>query len=233
VRFVLGTDGDDAVIRVEDDGPGIAPQMLDKVFDMFVQAERTLDRAEGGLGVGLTLVRSLVTMHGGTVVARSDGEGRGAEFVVRLPLTDPPPPRLQTADRRDSPHKVRVSRVAVIEDNADSREMLCEVLSSAGFQCDSTDNGIAGLALIESMRPDVALIDVGLPGLNGLELAQRVKASGRFPHLRLVALTGYGQQEDRNQAARAGYHAHFVKPVDPKHLVGFLRNGAEEPVEEN
>jgi CheY-like chemotaxis protein len=151
----------------------------------------------------------------------------------KTPLTGAPPPSLHRAERRDSPRKVRVSRVAVIEDNADSREMLCEVLSGAGFQCDSTDNGIAGLALIESTRPDVALIDVGLPGLNGLELAERLKASGRFPHLRLVALTGYGQQEDRKQAARAGYHAHFVKPVDPKHLVGFLRDGAQEAVEES
>jgi two-component system CheB/CheR fusion protein len=207
--------------------------MLDKVFDMFVQAERTLDRAEGGLGVGLTLVRSLVSMHGGTVVALSAGEGMGSEFVVRLPFADPPAESPRSSRRGELPRGIRVFTVAVIEDNADSREMLCEVLTAAGFQCNSTDNGLAGLDLIETTRPDVALVDVGLPGLNGLELAQRVKAGGRHPHMRLVALTGYGQQEDRRQATEAGYHAHFVKPVDPQRLVRFLRNGARDPQDEN
>ena len=233
VRFILGREGADAVIRVKDDGPGIVPAMLDKVFDMFVQAERTLDRAEGGLGVGLTLVRSLVTMHGGTVVALSEGEGTGAEFVVRLPLVEPAPASVRPSRPVEMARRIEVSKVAVIEDNADSREMLCEVLSMAGFACDSTDNGLAGLELIETMRPDVALVDVGLPGLNGLELAQRVRAGGRHPHLRLVALTGYGQQDDRRQASEAGYHAHFVKPIDPQRLVRFLRNGAMDPNGEN
>jgi two-component system, chemotaxis family, CheB/CheR fusion protein len=233
VRFGVGREGGEAVIRVQDDGPGIAPAMLDKVFDMFVQAERTLDRAEGGLGVGLTLVRSLVSMHGGTVVALSEGEGSGTEFVVRLPLTDAPPPSARPSRPDEAPRRIRVSRVAVIEDNADSREMLCEVLAAAGFQCDSTDNGVSGLDLIETTRPDVALVDVGLPGLNGLELAQRVKEGGRHPNMRLVALTGYGQRDDRRQATEAGYHAHFVKPVDPQRLVRFLRNGARDLNDEN
>ena len=233
VRFIARREGGDAVIRVQDDGPGIAGSMLDKVFDMFVQAERTLDRAEGGLGVGLTLVRSLVAMHGGTVVAVSEGEGAGSEFVVRLPLVEAPTDGAQSSQPKRGERPIQVSKVAVIEDNADSREMLCEVLLSAGFQCSSADNGLAGLDLIETMMPDVALVDVGLPGLNGLELAQRLRAGGRHPRLRLVALTGYGQQEDRRQAAEAGYNAHFVKPIDPQRLVRFLKNGARDPDDMN
>ena len=167
------------------------------------------------------------------MVAVSAGEGAGSEFVVRLPLVEAPPVGGQASPPRRDERPIQVSKVAVIEDNTDSREMLCEVLSMAGFACDSTDNGLAGLELIETMRPDVALVDVGLPGLNGLELAQRVWAGGRHPHLRLVALTGYGQQDDRRQASEAGYHAHFVKPIDPQRLVRFLRNGAMDPNGEN
>jgi two-component system CheB/CheR fusion protein len=222
VRFGLRRDGDQAVIRVVDDGAGIGKEMLETVFDLFVQAERTLERAQGGIGVGLTLVRALVSMHGGAVVASSEGEGKGSEFTVRLPLVAAPAAGVRATPAREGLHLAKGAKVAVVEDNADSREMLCEALSLAGFHCQSADNGLAGLALIDAMHPDVAIVDVGLPELNGLELAERVRASGRHPALHLVALTGYGQREDRRQAIEAGFDAHLVKPIDPRRLVRFL-----------
>jgi two-component system CheB/CheR fusion protein len=219
-------EGDDAVIRVRDDGAGIAKEMLEMVFDLFVQANGTLDRAQGGIGVGLTLVRSLVEMHSGTVAAFSEGEGKGAELVVRLPLasreTDAPSRR----EPRGGLHLPQGARVAIIEDNADSREMLCEALTYAGFQCESADNGVAGLALVESMKPDVAIIDVGLPAIDGFELARRLRANPSLETTRLLALTGYGQREDRERALAAGFDEHLVKPVDPVRLARFLSGNA-------
>ncbi len=238
VTLVARREGGEAVVRVRDDGAGIAKELLESVFDLFVQAERTLDRSQGGLGVGLTLVRLLVKMHGGTVTASSEGEGKGAELVVRLPLAVAPPrapgrpPPAASSGPFAQQKGLRLAsgaRIAVIEDNADSREMLCEMLAMAGFHCESADNGLDGVELIDRMSPDVAIVDVGLPGLNGLELAERVTASGRHPNMRLIALTGYGRREDRQQASEAGFHAMLVKPIDPRRLVRFLKEDSELP----
>jgi two-component system CheB/CheR fusion protein len=222
VRIAVEREKEEAVVRVRDDGAGIARDMLETVFDLFVQAGRTLDRAQGGIGVGLTLVRSLVSMHGGTVVAASEGEGRGSEFVVRLPLSGPPVAGPPVRDSRPGLRVAKGARIAIIEDNADSREMLCEVLSMAGFHCQSADNGVAGLALIESMVPDVAIVDVGLPAMDGFEIARRVRQNGQLGVVRLVALTGYGQREDRQHAIDAGFDVHLVKPIEPLQLVRLL-----------
>jgi two-component system CheB/CheR fusion protein len=200
-----------AVIRVADDGVGIPRDMLDSAFELFVQSHRTLDRAEGGLGVGLTLVRGLVTKHGGTVCARSDGEGKGSEFEVRLPLTGAPS-KVDAAQSVAGRTLAPGSRVAIVEDSADSREMLCALLSKSGFECESADNGAAGLALIESFKPHAAVIDIGLPELDGLELARRARK--QHPDVYLIALTGYGQRADRALALAAGFDEHLVKPVD-------------------
>jgi two-component system CheB/CheR fusion protein len=188
---------------------------------LFVQSERTLDRAEGGLGVGLTLVRGLVTKHGGSVTAESDGEGKGSAFTVRLPLTAAPPVQ-QNKPRTSEPKITPGSRVVVIEDNADSREMLCALLTHAHFDCKSCDNGTAGLALIDEFEPLAAIVDIGLPGIDGLELARRVRASGKHPQLFLIALTGYGQRTDRELALKAGFDEHVVKPVDLPALLRLL-----------
>jgi two-component system CheB/CheR fusion protein len=222
VRLVVQREDSHAVVRVLDDGAGIAREMLETVFDLFVQAGRTLDRAQGGIGVGLTLVRSLVSMHEGTVTASSDGEGRGSEFVVRLPLSAPP---VVVASVRETSPRLRVpkgARIVIIEDNADSREMLCEVLALAGFECKSADNGLAGLALIDAMIPDLAIVDVGLPAMDGFELARRVRENDKLGAVRLVALTGYGQREDRQHAIDAGFDLHLVKPIEPLQLVRLL-----------
>ncbi len=224
VHLQAKREGKEAVIRVRDDGMGIAPQMLESAFDLFVQSRRTLDRAEGGLGVGLTLVRGLVAKHGGTVSARSDGEGKGSEFVVRLPLSEEPVlPLIQP---------VRASvlapgcRIVVIEDNADSREVLCDLLVQAGFECQSADNALAGITLIERFAPRAALIDIGLPGIDGLELARRLRSNARHPNLYLVALTGYGQRADREMALKAGFDEHIVKPMGLDVLQRWLGAGA-------
>ncbi|MET0795620.1 MAG: chemotaxis protein CheB [Polyangiaceae bacterium] len=203
----------EATIVVSDDGLGIPKEMLESAFELFVQSRRTLDRAEGGLGVGLTLVRGLVTKHGGHVHARSEGEGKGSEFDVHLPIVDAPPAE-EPAQRPSGVELPRGAKVVVVEDNADSREVLCTLLTHAGFDCSSSDNGTAGLALIDDVGPVVAIIDIGLPEIDGLELARRIRQSSNHPGIYLIALTGYGQEGDRRMALAAGFDEHLVKPVD-------------------
>jgi two-component system CheB/CheR fusion protein len=216
----IARDGGDAIIRVRDDGMGIAPGMIDAVFDLFVQSYRTLDRAQGGIGVGLTLARALVEMHGGTIEAASEGEGRGSTFVVRIPLADGPANgvREPAAARRDQ----RGQRVLVVEDNEDAREMLCQMLSRAGFECRAVGDGLAALALVDGFRPHAAIIDVGLPGIDGFEIARRLRRDPTTAVATLVAVTGYGQPRDRSAALEAGFDAHVVKPVKLDELVRVL-----------
>ncbi|HET7342919.1 MAG TPA: ATP-binding protein, partial [Methylomirabilota bacterium] len=221
VALEVDREGSEAVIRVRDDGVGIPSNMLDSIFELFVQSSRTLDRAGGGLGLGLTLVRSLVTMHGGRVSAHSDGEGRGSEFVVRLPLaaviaTTPP------AVGEPMPLPAGAATIVVVEDNGDSREMLCEILRTAGFECHGADTGAAGLALMERIRPDVVILDVGLPEMDGFEIARLIRRSSTFASVYLIALTGYGQAADRAASREAGFDVHLVKPVHAEQLLALL-----------
>jgi two-component system CheB/CheR fusion protein len=234
VVFQVKREEGQVAIRVSDDGMGIPKNMLDSIFELFVQSSRTLDRSDGGLGVGLTLVRGLVAKHGGTVSARSDGEGRGSEFVVRLPTVAPVRElgsAAVAADGSGSPSAglklTPGSRIVVIEDNSDSREMLCALLSQIGFECRSSDNGASGLALIDEFKPAAAIVDIGLPGIDGLELARRVRASRQHPDIHLIALTGYGQPSDRESALQAGFDEHLVKPVELAAFQLWLGEGAE------
>jgi two-component system CheB/CheR fusion protein len=206
-----------AVIRVKDTGNGIPPHMLDSVFDLFVQAKQTLDHSEGGLGVGLTLVRALVELHGGAVSARSDGDGAGSEFVVRLPLTTLAASPETQDDSSLSPLPSGMT-VVVVEDNADSREMLCTMLVHAGLSCHGAADGWAALRLLDEVFPEVVILDVGLPGMDGLEVARRIRAHPRHRNVRLIALTGYGQASDREATKAAGFDQHLVKPVHPADL---------------
>jgi two-component system CheB/CheR fusion protein len=219
-----------AEIRVKDDGAGIAPELLQSVFDLFVQSRRTLDRAAGGLGVGLSLVRALVEMHGGQVTAASAGEGQGSEFVVSLPLGSEAPVagerRPGGADAPASPDGACAvpegGTVLVVEDNEDSREMLCEMLTMSGVDCVAVDSGASALALLQRLRPHSAIIDLGLPGINGLELARRIRALPEHAGMCLLALTGYGQPSDRTLSKGAGFDAHLVKPVRVEQLLAVL-----------
>ena len=220
VTVTAAPDGNAAVVRVRDDGAGIAPQMLDSVFDLFVQARHTLDHSDGGLGVGLTLVRALVDLHGGTVTARSEGDGKGSEFEVRLPMTS----AMADAQLREASPPVIPpgTTIVVVEDNADSLEMLCSMLTLAGATCHSAGDGRSALALVDQVSPDVVILDVGLPHLDGLEVARRIRSNPRHAGVRLIALTGYGLAGDRRATAEAGFDYHFVKPVQPTELINAI-----------
>jgi two-component system CheB/CheR fusion protein len=226
VTLTVAPDGDGAAcIRVSDTGAGIPSQMLDSVFDLFVQARHTLDHSDGGLGVGLTLVRALVEMHGGTVAAHSDGDGKGSEFVVTLP-TAPAPVDAPTRVGPPSPTIPAGTTIVVVEDNADSLEMLCSMLTLAGATCHSAGDGRSALALVDKVAPDVVILDVGLPHLDGLEVARRIRSNPRHAGLRLIALTGYGLAADRAATAKAGFDYHLVKPVQPADLFNAVAGGS-------
>ena len=226
VRLTAAPDGNAALIRVRDDGAGIPPHMVDSVFDLFVQARHTLDHSDGGLGVGLTLVRALVELHGGTVTARSDGDGKGSEFEVRLPMTSAP---AESQPReRSTPAIPPGTTVVVVEDNADSLEMLCSMLTLAGATCHSAGDGRSALALLDKVSPDVVILDVGLPHLDGLEVARRIRSNPRHAGVRLIALTGYGLTSDRRATAEAGFDYHFVKPVQPADLLKAIAGDTPE-----
>jgi CheY-like chemotaxis protein len=203
------------VLRVKDDGIGMSPVLLETVFDMFVQGKRALDRSEGGLGLGLTLVRTWVELHEGSVEACSAGPGAGSEFVVRLPLVDGPPrqapqPRPAAPPAPEGAHQ----RVLLVDDNNDVAEVMGEVLSAADYDVAVAHDGAEALRLAERFRPDIAVLDLGLPVMDGYELARRLHDGPRGDHIRLVAVTGYGQPQDRARSEAAGFEEHLVKPVD-------------------
>jgi signal transduction histidine kinase/ActR/RegA family two-component response regulator len=210
----------DAVLRVRDSGVGIAPEMLSRVFDLFAQGERGPDRGAGGLGLGLTLVRRITELHGGRVEAASEGAGHGSTFTVSLPALAAPPapaPGVVAAARSNGASR----RILVVEDNPDAREMLRHLLNLAGHEVHEAADGPGGLEAALRLRPDIALVDVGLPGFDGYHLARHVRGSAG-PAIYLVALTGYGQPDDRRQAMEAGFDAHLVKPVNPDALLAAI-----------
>ena len=221
VGLQLGRENGEAIVRVHDSGAGISAGMLDSVFDLFVQAPQTLDHSDGGLGVGLTLVRALVELHGGSVSARSDGDGAGSEFVVRLPLSAVSEvPRAEDVVRPALPRPGLT--VLVVEDNEDSRDALCALLTRVGVVCRGVADGRAALALLEDVQPAIVVLDVGLPEMDGLEVARRIRAHPRHGSVRLIALTGYGRATDRRATIDAGFDYHLVKPVEPAELLAVL-----------
>ena len=209
-------------ISVRDQGIGISPQMLDLVFDLFVQNRQSIERSQGGLGLGLAIVRSLVVLHGGTVIARSEGEGRGSEFVVQLPLADGSAVRLPAQGLTTVAGLHRkgrdAARVLVVDDNDDATALINEALDSLGYEVRTAPDGLAALRIAAEFKPQVALLDIGLPVMDGYELAERLRASPGLEALRLVAVTGYGQREDKRRSKRAGFDAHLVKPVGLRQL---------------
>jgi signal transduction histidine kinase len=215
IAVSVAEEGQWAVLRVADQGEGLSPGLAERMFDLFVQGERGLDRAAGGLGVGLALVKRLTEMHGGTVAAASAGAGAGAAFTVRLPLV--PAPAAPGAQRERTP-PLAPCRVLIVEDNDDTRQMLHAALTFSGHEVREARDGASGIAAATESPPDVALIDIGLPDLDGYEVARRLRAAPGGRRIGLVAITGYGQAEDQRRAFDAGFDAHLTKPVAPERL---------------
>jgi PAS domain S-box-containing protein len=217
-------EGGECVIRVRDTGMGIPAEILPKLFDLFTQAERTLDRAEGGLGIGLTLVRRLTEMHNGRVEAFSDGPGEGSEFVVRLPILSQMPPAVP-AHEPDSGRRAKASvmhRILVVDDNRDSADSLAMLLRLVGHDVRTVHDGRQALVVAATYQPDLVLLDIGLPGMDGFTVARHMRSQPELAGVVLVALTGYGSEEDRHQAQEAGFNHHMVKPVHFDALIELL-----------
>jgi PAS domain S-box-containing protein len=222
VTVEVGTESGDAVLRVTDTGAGISPDLLPRIFDLFVQGPAGVHRRDAGLGIGLTLTRRLVDLHGGRIEAASDGPGRGSVLTVRFPVIERP-----AAARAGESAAVRATgrrRVLIIEDNDDARRMLRHLLEGAGHEVHEADEGISGLERALALSPDAVVVDIGLPGLDGYTIARRLRKAGREDML-LIAVTGYGQPEDRLRSNEAGFDAHLTKPVDPRALDALLAAG--------
>jgi signal transduction histidine kinase/CheY-like chemotaxis protein len=210
----------DAVLEVADTGQGLPPELIHRVFDLFVQGERGLAREQGGLGIGLTMVKRVAELHNGTVRATSEGIGKGATFTVRLPAIDPPAVSNTSATQRKPTQKGRC--ILIIEDNKDARDTLDAVLKLIGHDVISAENGSEGVRLALQNDPDIALVDIGLPDLDGYQVANQLRQSRIGKHVRLIALTGYGSAEDRRRALAAGFDEHLTKPVDMDRLEQML-----------
>jgi CheY-like chemotaxis protein len=207
-------------VRVVDSGVGIPRDMLPRVFDMFVQVGRSLERSQGGLGIGLTLVRGLVDMHGGSVEAASAGPGEGATFTIRLPLAQADAPSAPESTGHGDPGQ---RRILVVDDNVDAAESLAMLLELDGHVTQIAASGEEALEAAPGFQPDTVFLDIGLPRMNGYEVARRLRADPRMSAgLRLIALTGWGSEDDRRKAQEAGFDRHLVKPVDPEGLAQVL-----------
>jgi len=221
ISLTAATEGEEIVISVRDSGIGIEPEMLTKIFDMFMQVDRSFERSQGGLGIGLTLAQRLVELHGGRLEARSEGLGQGAEFTVRLPIT-----RMEKAAAGPAPLPAQAEagrrRIIVADDNADYAESTAIILRMEGHEVHTAYDGMQTVELADSLRPEVVLLDIGLPKLNGYEAARRIRAMDGMENALLVAISGWGQRRDRELAQAAGFDQHLVKPVDPDVLVQLI-----------
>jgi PAS domain S-box-containing protein len=219
ISVVASAEGSEAVLRIRDTGIGIAADVLPRIFDLFVQGDQSLAHTSGGLGIGLTLVHRLVGLHRGRVSAHSEGLGQGSEFTIKLPLSRQPV--ASGAPVVPIPERGPAALVLLIEDNADARQSLRTLLEQEGHRVEEAADGAGGLARAETTRPDIILVDIGLPGMDGYEVARRIRSQrGAAPIL--VAITGYGQADDRRRSLAAGFDAHLTKPVSPDHLAHVL-----------
>jgi CheY-like chemotaxis protein/anti-sigma regulatory factor (Ser/Thr protein kinase) len=222
IDISVAAEGEEVILTVRDSGVGIAPDLLPHVFDVFVQGSISIDRSQGGLGIGLSLVRRLVELHGGSVSASSAGTSSGSTFQIRLPRTEP-------VLAHDSPASVDASAVLLIEDNDDGREMMATMLASYGYPVLQAGDGLEGVRIATAQVPDVALVDIGLPGIDGYEVARRLRAEAGTRDIRLIALTGYGLAEDQRRVLEAGFDLHLVKPVELAALMAQLEEPAGQP----
>ena len=227
IALTVERSGHEAVIRLRDEGIGIPADMLPRIFDMFMQADRTLERSRGGLGIGLTLVKQILAMHGGTIEVKSDGPGRGSEFAARLPLADAVPAlaESQAPERTLAAAPVR-RRVLIADDNEDAAETLGAMLSFLGYETRRAHDGMQALKACDEFRPEVALLDIGMPKVSGYDVARYLRNRPWGQDVLLVAITGWGQAQDRERAQEAGFDHHLVKPVDPDALATLLASEA-------
>jgi PAS domain S-box-containing protein len=225
IRVALSADDGNAVLSVEDTGFGISPKLLPFIFDMYVQSDQTLDRAQGGLGIGLTLVRRLIELHDGTIVASSDGEGLGSRFTVRLKQVPAEITSVDVPARTERRTKPR--RVLLIEDSRDAREMLRMMLQLDGHVVYSAADGASGLELLNVARPDVGIIDISLPEMDGYQIAERIRENPHGRNMLLLALTGYSSLGDAKRSSECGFDHQLLKPIDPDVLGRLLSEGTE------
>jgi CheY-like chemotaxis protein len=218
IAVTVELSGGEAVLRVGDTGKGIPPEMLPHIFELFTQVNPPIDRTEGGLGLGLTLVRKLVQMHGGQVEAHSAGPGLGSEFVVRLPVHPAEPRWEERAESVPTPIGLRRLGVLVVDDNVDAADTLADLLPIWGHEVRVAYTGPAALATLREWQPEVVLLDIGLPEMDGYAVARQIREIPTLAAVRLLAVTGFGQEEDRQRARDAGFDAHLTKPVDADEL---------------
>jgi two-component system CheB/CheR fusion protein len=219
IRLCAKRRGDEAVVSVSDNGIGLTPDVLPRVFDLFTQVHTSIDRAQGGLGIGLTVVKSLVEMHGGTIVAQSDGVDRGSTFTIRLPLLTQAPKNGTRGTGGDvaavpplvDPSKIRV---LIVDDHRDAGDALARLLKRRGCEVCVAHDGLQGVDLAQQFHPTVLLLDLGLPGLDGYELCRTLRAQEEFKSARFIAISGYAQKSDIEQSRSAGFDSHFAKPVE-------------------
>jgi CheY-like chemotaxis protein/two-component sensor histidine kinase len=220
------TDANEALIEVIDTGIGLPPELLNRVFDLFAQADRTLDRSEGGLGIGLTVAQKLAEMHGGIITADSEGLGKGSKFTVRLPISRQTPEGGKESHRNESISLQLPQKVLVVDDNRDTAISCARLLRGMGHDVQTAFDGVAAIEAARSFRPQAILLDIGLPGMNGFEVARTLRDEG-FANEMIVAVSGYGQPEDRERSRQAGFDDHLVKPVHQDALVSVLQHCAE------
>ncbi len=226
IELSMTADSGTLELQVRDNGIGIAPELLPRVFDLFTQGERSADRAQGGLGVGLAVVKSLADLHGGRIQATSAGLGKGSVFCLSLPLLEYQAKQGPVPDRAPEQAPPAAMRIMVVDDNPDAAAMLSMLLEATGYEVVTENSSEAGLARAAESAPAVCLLDIGLPGMDGYELARRLRALPHMQHAILIAITGYGQEEDRRLALEAGFNHHLVKPVDPDLLATLLLSHA-------
>ena len=228
VRLSVADEGNQIVVSVADSGFGIAPDLMSDVFEMFVRGRDSAAAAPGGLGIGLTLAKTLVEMHGGSIAVKSEGPNQGSEFTIRLPRSSPPTSTAIDSAETDHDSSIRTLRILIVEDNPDARVMMTDALTQKGHEVRAAVDGPTAFRAVEEWCPDVALLDIGLPGMSGHEVARRLKENPRLRNTALVALTGWGQEKDRLLSADSGIDHHLTKPIDPDQLERVLATVVKE-----